>query len=203
MSFRKRLSAGEFVVLAEMHTPKGVNISKMVMDSRRIKGRVDAVIIPDMDNGVMKMSALAGGVLMHQQGVEAIIHVYARDRNSMALQGAEALLYPTAIGSEPSEPDEDTKAPWQRVMIGHAVANAMPVAAANRIGREGGLSFYGSSFVCDQRGDIAVELGRDEEGVALASFDRDALRRYRANWGFFRDRRPELYGRLTIHEPTD
>ena len=87
MSFRKRLSAGEFVVLAEMHTPKGVNISKMVMDSRRIKGRVDAVIIPDMDNGVMKMSALAGGVLMHQQGVEAIIHVYARDRNSMALQG--------------------------------------------------------------------------------------------------------------------
>jgi methylenetetrahydrofolate reductase (NADPH) len=87
MSFRKRLSAGEFVVLAEMHTPKGVNISKMVMDSRRIKGRVDAVIIPDMDNGVMKMSALAGGVLMHQQGMEAIMHVYVRDRNSLALQG--------------------------------------------------------------------------------------------------------------------
>ena len=79
MSFRKRLSAGEFVVLAEMHTPKGVNISKMVMDSRRIKGRVDAIIIPDMDNGVMKMSALAGGVLMHQQGMEAIVHVYCRE----------------------------------------------------------------------------------------------------------------------------
>ena len=87
MSFQKRLSAGEFVVLAEMNTPKGVNISKMVLDSRRIKGRVDAVIVPDMDNGVMKMSALAGGVLMQQQGLEAIIHVYARDRNSMALQG--------------------------------------------------------------------------------------------------------------------
>ncbi len=87
MSFQKRLSAGEFVVLAEMHTPKGVNISKMVLDSRRIKGRVDAVVVPDMDNGVMKMSALAGGVLMQQQGLEAIIHVYARDRNSMALQG--------------------------------------------------------------------------------------------------------------------
>ena len=69
-----------------MHTPKGVNISKMVMDSRRIKGRVDAIIIPDMDNGVMKMSALAGGVLMQQQGMEAIMHVYVRDRNSMALQ---------------------------------------------------------------------------------------------------------------------
>ncbi len=87
MSFQKRLSAGEFVVLAEMNTPKGVNISKMVLDSRRIKGRVDAVIVPDMDNGVMKMSALAGGVLMQQQGLESIIHVYTRDRNSMALQG--------------------------------------------------------------------------------------------------------------------
>jgi len=87
MSFQKRLSAGEFVVLAEMNTPKGVNISKMVLDSRRIKGRVDAVVVPDMDNGVMKMSALAGGVLMQQQGLEAIIHVYVRDRNSMALQG--------------------------------------------------------------------------------------------------------------------
>ncbi len=87
MSFRKRLAAGEFVVLAEMNTPKGVNISKMVLDSRRIKGRVDAVIIPDMDNGVMKMSAMAGGVLMHQQGVEAIMHVYCRDRHSMELQG--------------------------------------------------------------------------------------------------------------------
>ena len=63
MSLQKRLSAGEFVVLAEMNTPKGINISKMVLDSRRIKGRVDAVIVPDMDNGVMKMSALAGGAL--------------------------------------------------------------------------------------------------------------------------------------------
>jgi 5,10-methylenetetrahydrofolate reductase len=87
MSFQKRLSAGEFVVLAEMNTPKGVNISKMVLDSRRIKGRVDAVVVPDMDDGVMKMSALAGGVLMQQQGLESIIHVYCRDRNSMALQG--------------------------------------------------------------------------------------------------------------------
>ena len=87
MSFQKRLSAGEFVVLAEMNTPKGVNISKMVLDSRRIKGRVDAVVVPDLDNGVMKMGALAGGVLMQQQGLEAIIHVYTRDRNSMALQG--------------------------------------------------------------------------------------------------------------------
>jgi len=122
---------------------------------------------------------------------------------SMALQGAEVLLYPTAIGSEPEAPDEDSQAPWRRVMLGHAVANAMPVAAANRIGPEAGLTFYGSSFVCDQRGDLCAELGRNEEGVATASFDRDALRRYRANWGFFRDRRPDLYERLIADEPLD
>ncbi len=116
---------------------------------------------------------------------------------AMALAGAEVLLYPTAIGSEPSAPDEDTQAPWRRVMLGHAVANAMPVAAANRIGSERALSFYGSSFICDQRGDVRAELGRSEEGIAVAAFDREALRRYRANWGFFRDRRPELYGSLT------
>jgi methylenetetrahydrofolate reductase (NADH) len=87
MSFEKRLLANEFVVLAEMNTPKGIDISKMVMNARRIKGRVDAVVIPDMDNGVMRMSALAGGVLMQQQGMESIIHIYCRDRNRMALQG--------------------------------------------------------------------------------------------------------------------
>jgi 5,10-methylenetetrahydrofolate reductase len=87
MSFQKRLSSDEFVVLAEMDTPKGVDISNLVTNARRIKGRVDAVVIPDMDNGVMRMSSMGGGVLMHQQGMEAIIHVYCRDRNRMALQG--------------------------------------------------------------------------------------------------------------------
>ena len=87
MSFEKRLKSKEFVVLAEMNTPKGVDISRFVTDARRIKGRVDAVVVPDMDNGVMRMSALAGGVLAQQQGLEAIIHVYGRDRNRMALQG--------------------------------------------------------------------------------------------------------------------
>jgi 5,10-methylenetetrahydrofolate reductase len=87
MSLKKKLSAGEFVVMAEMHTPKGVDISEIVTNARRLKGRVDAVVIPDMDNGIMHMSALAGGVLMKQQGLEAMIHVYGRDRNRMALQG--------------------------------------------------------------------------------------------------------------------
>jgi len=87
MSFQKKLSSGEFVILAQMNTPKGVNISEMVNNARRIKERVHGVIIPDMDNGVMRMSALAGGSLMRQQGLEPIMHVYGRDKNRMALQG--------------------------------------------------------------------------------------------------------------------
>jgi N-carbamoylputrescine amidase len=116
---------------------------------------------------------------------------------AMMLLGAELLLYPTAIGSEPHEPDLDTRDPWQRAMIGHAVSNVVPVIAANRIGEEEGQRFYGSSFIADVRGDKVAELGRTDEGVIVASFDLDALARTRASWGFFRDRRPELYDVLT------
>jgi 5,10-methylenetetrahydrofolate reductase len=87
MSFQKRLQSDDFLVLAEMNTPKGIDISRFVMDARRIKGRVDAAVVPDMDNGVMRMSALAGGALLNQQGIEPVIHVYGRDRNRLALQG--------------------------------------------------------------------------------------------------------------------
>lgn len=111
---------------------------------------------------------------------------------AMALAGAEVLLYPTAIGSEPKS-GEDTRDPWQRAMIGHAVANSIPVAAANRIGDEDGQRFYGSSFIADPRGDKVAELGTDEAGVLVHTFDRDELTRRRASWGFFRDRRPEFY----------
>ena len=99
MSFQKRLLSGEFVVLAEMNTPKGVDTSQFIQNARRIKGRVDAVIVPDMDDGVMKMSALGGAVLMHQQGMEALIHVYCRDRNRMALQGDLLAAYALGVQS--------------------------------------------------------------------------------------------------------
>lgn len=112
---------------------------------------------------------------------------------SMVLAGAELLFYPTAIGSEPGHPELDTKAPWQRVMQGHAVANACPIIAANRTGTEGKLTFYGSSFICDQRGEIISQMARDQNGIASAKFDMDALQQYRDSFGFFRDRRPELY----------
>ena len=119
---------------------------------------------------------------------------------SMALLGAEVLLYPTAIGSEPQDPALDSRAHWQRVMQGHAGANLMPVVAANRIGRETGegftMSFYGNSFIAGATGEI-IECADDQhETVLVAEFDLDDLRARRASWGLFRDRRPELYGAL-------
>jgi len=117
---------------------------------------------------------------------------------AMALQGADILLYPTAIGSEPYDDSLDTSKIWQRAMQGHCVANAMPVLAANRIGIEkanGDIaqSFYGHSFIADHTGEIIQSLASDQEGLVMASFDFEALRLYRSSWGFFRDRRSELY----------
>jgi N-carbamoylputrescine amidase len=120
---------------------------------------------------------------------------------AMTLLGAEVLLYPTAIGSEPHDPDLDTRDPWQRAMVGHAVSNVIPVVAANRVGKEDGQTFYGGSFVANPRGDKVAELGREEEGVIVATFDLAAVRRTRAAWGFFRDRRPDLYGILIDGTP--
>lgn len=116
---------------------------------------------------------------------------------AMMLMGAELLLYPTAIGSEPHDPGLDTSGPWQRAMIGHAVSNVVPVAAANRIGDEDGQMFYGHSFVADHRGEVRCELGSDVEGVATARFDLDVVAKARAAFGFFRDRRPDLYGLIS------
>jgi len=119
---------------------------------------------------------------------------------AMALQGAELLLYPTAIGSEPPDPTLDSSGHWQRVMQGHAAANLMPVVAANRTGREVGqtteITFYGSSFIADATGAMVASAGRDDSVVLTASFDRQALAAQRVAWGLFRDRRPELYGDL-------
>ena len=119
---------------------------------------------------------------------------------SMALLGAEVLLYPTAIGSEPQDPTLDSRAHWQRVMQGHAGANLMPVVAANRIGQETGedfaMSFYGNSFIAGATGEIIESADDRHEAVLVAEFDLDDLRARRASWGLFRDRRPELYRAL-------
>ncbi len=114
----------------------------------------------------------------------------------MALMGAELLLYPTAIGSEPYDADLDTSRMWRRAMIGHAVSNCMPVIAANRIGTEDGQRFYGHSFISDEWGDLVMEFGAAESGVLIATLDLARAARHRAGMGFFRDRRPQLYGRI-------
>ena len=122
----------------------------------------------------------------------------------MAVKGAELLYYPTAIGSEPIL-SVDSMPHWRRVMQGHAAANLMPVIAANRIGTEtvepcpengnqkSALRFYGSSFITDGTGEIAVSMDRDSEGVIASAFDLDELMEERLSWGLFRDRRPEVY----------
>jgi N-carbamoylputrescine amidase len=119
---------------------------------------------------------------------------YPECARAMMLMGAEILFYPTAIGTEPENPELDTKDLWQRAMIGHAVSNVVPVVAANRIGVEGDQTFYGHSFIANHRGDKVAELGRRESGVITADLDLDEIRRNRASFGFFRDRRPDLYG---------
>jgi N-carbamoylputrescine amidase len=127
---------------------------------------------------------------------------YPECARAMMLAGAEVLFYPTAIGSEPHDGSLDTRDRWWRAMAGHAVSNVVPVVAANRIGTEGAgtpgeQTFYGSSFVADETGAHVSSLDRTTEGFVSATFDLDYLARHRAEWGFFRDRRPELYGALT------
>ena len=118
----------------------------------------------------------------------------------MALMGADVLLYPTAIGSEPHDPDIDSRDHWQRCMQGHAAANVMPLVASNRIGTEQGekcaITFYGHSFIADHTGEVVAQADDHTESVLTATFDLEAVRRYRHAWGVFRDRRPELYGPL-------
>jgi N-carbamoylputrescine amidase len=127
---------------------------------------------------------------------------YPEAARAMMLQGAELLLYPTAIGSEPYDLTLDTHKQWQRAMQGHAVANAVPVIAANRIGLEENdgatQTYYGHSFMADHLGEIVASFGENDEGVLMGSFDLAAAERYRAEWGFFRDRRTDLYAKTLI-----
>ena len=126
---------------------------------------------------------------------------YPETARVMALMGAEMLFYPTAIGSEPYDPQLDTSRMWRRAMQGHAVSNCMPVIAANRIGEEEGPQgpqrFYGHSFITDQWGDLLSEVEDWQSGAIVATLDLEEARMHRAGMGFFRDRRPQLYGRLT------
>ncbi len=122
---------------------------------------------------------------------------YPETARAMMLMGADVLFFPTAIGDEPAAEELDTSRLWRRAMIGHAVSNVVPVVAANRIGEEDAMNFYGHSFITDERGDFIADYGRVETGVLTAEIDLERVKKHRAAFGFFRDRRPELYGRLT------
>ena len=115
----------------------------------------------------------------------------------MALNGAELLFYPTAIGSEPDTPELDSRDSWQIVMQGHSAANTLPVIASNRIGTEVNekfsMTFYGSSFITDGTGIKVKECSRDNEEYIIQKFDLDSIQEHRSSWGFFRDRRTDLY----------
>ncbi|CAM3008108.1 N-carbamoylputrescine amidase [Vibrio diazotrophicus] len=124
---------------------------------------------------------------------------------SLALHGAEAIFYPTAIGSEPQDPTLDSRDHWQRTMQGHSAANLVPVIASNRVGTEvdDGIetTFYGSSFITDHTGGKIAEAPREGETIIYAEIDLDATAKARHAWGLFRDRRPDLYtsvGKLTV-----
>jgi len=122
---------------------------------------------------------------------------YPEAARSMALMGADVLMYPTAIGSEPTMPDCDSMPHWRRVQQGHAAANLLPVCAANRVGterdRDVEMTFYGSSFIADPVGEVVVDADRTTEGVFCFEADFDAIRNFRSGWGLFRDRRPRHY----------
>lgn len=124
---------------------------------------------------------------------------------SMALKGAEVLLFPTAIGSEP-DLRIDSMPHWRRTMQGHAAANIMPLIASNRVGREmqdnSEITFYGSSFIAGPTGELAAEADRTSETFITASFDLDAVAKKRREWGIFRDRRPEMYGTILTADGT-
>jgi N-carbamoylputrescine amidase len=127
---------------------------------------------------------------------------YPETARAMAVAGAEVLFYPTAIGSEPYDSALDTHLQWQRAMQGHAVSNAVPIVAANRIGLEDNdgvqQHFYGHSFIADHTGELVESFGPKDEGVLVHKFDLSLIESYRANWGFFRDRRTELYAKSII-----
>lgn len=125
---------------------------------------------------------------------------FPESARAMALMGAEILLYPSAIGSEPEAPEWDSQPHWETVMRGHAGANLMPLVASNRIGTEAqdgrSVTFYGSSFVADPTGAVLARGPRDAAAVVTARIDLAAAADLRRSWGLFRDRRPDLYGRL-------
>jgi N-carbamoylputrescine amidase len=151
-------------------------------------GGADAYPVHDL--GSVKLAAPT----CYDQWFPEVARIYA-------LSGAELIAYPTAIGSEPNAPDFDSKAAWQTIMRGHAVANGLFIGAANRTGTEGRVTFYGSSFICDPGGAILAEASRTETDLIVADLDPQTLTLWRDLFPLLHQRRPATYGRLV--DPAD
>ncbi len=189
------------------------NALAMIDADGRVAGRYRKSHIPDSPGYSEKFYFAGGdtGFRVHETAVGRVGTGICWDQwfpeaaRAMVLKGAEILIYPTAIGSEPSLPVWDSRDHWQRVMQGHAGANLTPLIAANRVGIEKGetceMVFYGSSFIADHTGAKLAEADRVSEGVITASLDLDAIDRARRGWGVFRDRRTDLYGDLINPTP--
>jgi N-carbamoylputrescine amidase len=125
---------------------------------------------------------------------------FPESARSMTLLGADMIFYPTAIGSEPQDPNLNSKKHWENVMIGHSAANQIPIIASNRIGEEIEddikINFYGGSFITDHLGNIQSQMDSDTEGVISHEINVDEISKFRQSWGNFRDRRPDLYKKI-------
>lgn len=140
---------------------------------------------PVHDIGAIKLAAPT----CYDQWFPELARIYA-------LEGAEFIYYPTAIGSEPTAPDFDSAAAWRAVMRGHAVANGLFIATCNRVGRENAVTFYGSSFICDPLGNILAQADRDRDQVIHARLRADVRKQYLDLFPLLHQRRPQHYGRL-------
>jgi N-carbamoylputrescine amidase len=192
---------------------KRFNSLAMIDADGKTRGLYRKSHIPDSPGYSEKFYFAEGdtGFMVHETAVGKIGAGICWDQwfpeaaRSMVLKGAEILIYPTAIGSEPSYPAWDSRDHWQRVMQGHAGANLTPLIASNRVGVETGKSgsmiFYGSSFIADHTGAKLAEADRVTEGVITASLDMEEIAQQRRAWGVFRDRRIDLYGEIATSSP--
>jgi N-carbamoylputrescine amidase len=188
----------------EVHGPHYYNSLAMIDDTGSIMGVYRKSHIPDGPGYTEKFYFRPGNTGFKVWGTPyGNIGVgicwdqwYPETARALMLAGADVLMFPTAIGDEPAAEELDTRRLWQRAMVGHSVSNVVPIVASNRIGQEDGLNFYGHSFISNERGDLVAALGKSETAVLTAEFDVEQIRKHRASFGFFRDRRPDLYGQL-------
>lgn len=191
-SLFEKTPAGDYFDTATLHDPGG----RLIGSTRKIhipygEGYNETTFFagwneyPVFDVGALKLATPT----CYDQWFPELARIFA-------LNGAEFIFYPTAIGSEPTDPNIDTAESWQTVMRGHAIANGVYIGAANRVGVENGVMFYGSSFVCDPTGRVLAQAGRDTIEVLLADLDAHTLNHWRTLFPLLKQRRPDAYGRL-------